>query len=111
LSADGKLSWQVPQAKERSEEAVIIKVSNSNAERFHSFIIQVNPSARADPEGADAFREWTELATGRKVEAKMIEIVDEAVRLERRDGREFVVPISRFSDQDKAFARELQERK
>ena len=110
LSAEGKLSWQVPHSKERSEEAVIIKVSNSNAERFHSFMIQVNPSAPEDPEGADAFREWTELATGRKVEARMVEIVDEAIQLERRDGREFVVPISRLSDKDRAFVRGLQKR-
>jgi hypothetical protein len=110
LSSDGKLSWQVPHSNERSDETVIIKVSNSNAEQFHSFVIQVIPSAPEDPEATDAFREWTEPATGRKIEARMIEIVDEVVRLERTDGREFVVPISRLSDEDKSFARESQKR-
>jgi hypothetical protein len=109
LSGDGKLTWQVPLNWERTEETVIIKISNGrDVERFHSFIIQVEPSASDAPEVPTAFRNWTERATGRQIEAKLIEVVGEAVQLERRDGRQFIVPLNRLSNEDNAFARDSQ---
>jgi osmotically-inducible protein OsmY len=51
---------------------------------------------------------WTERAAGRQIEARLIEVVGEAVRLERRDGRQFVVPLNRLSDEDNAFTRDSQ---
>ncbi len=46
--------------------------------------------------GEDGFREW-ESADGRSLEARILSVDSGKVRMERVDGREFVIPVDRFA--------------
>jgi WD40 repeat protein len=58
----------------------------------------------AEPSGDQGeFREWSDASGKFRVEAKLIQIADKRVTLERKDGRQVTVPIERLSGADQAY--------
>ncbi|MGA2069613.1 MAG: SHD1 domain-containing protein [Thermoguttaceae bacterium] len=70
----------------------------------HSIDLVGQAPAKAAPgPAADAFRTWTD-NKGRAVEAKL---VDQQIVLKRRDGTEITVPLSKLSEEDRKWVRDL----
>ena len=55
--------------------------------------------------GDVAARTWTDAETGRTIEADLLAVQDDSVRLRRTDGKEFEVRLDMLSEADQAFAR------
>lgn len=56
-------------------------------------------------------REWTD-STGRyKVEAEIVEVTDDGVRLRKSDGSESTVPLNRLSEADQQYAQQFSEQR
>lgn len=119
LSKDNLLQWDVPAAV-RGEQVFLISVSDaSNKTIFHTVRVQIvppkpvaKPKAPADAAADTAdhpepvFRTWTERETGRSLEAKLIRFEADQIVIERKkDGQQFTVPLSRFSEKDQQYVR------
>lgn len=63
-------------------------------------------SAAQSRKGSGEFRQFHD-AKGRAVQARVLDIRGDEVTIERRDGRLFTVPLSRFSQADQNFLRGL----
>lgn len=63
-----------------------------------------NPFATAEEkEAAAEFRTWSDQSGQFEVVAKLLEVADEKVVLEREDGQEIRVPLARLSDADRRY--------
>lgn len=58
------------------------------------------------PAGAAETRTWTSDTGGHEIEAELVEVAGESVRLRRADGKVITTPIARLSRSDRAFLRD-----
>ncbi len=65
-------------------------------------VIFEDSTARAKPSD-ESFRTWTDLSGKFKVEAVLVNVEGDSVRLRRRDGIEVTVPKSKLSNTDRTF--------
>jgi hypothetical protein len=107
ISPAGVLTWDVPETGESERHVVIVSLTAGADRRcFHTFSVEVTGTAEGNAKpAAGEFRMWTEHSTGRQVDARVIGFVDGTVHLERRDGQQFTLPITRFCDEDQARIR------
>jgi S1-C subfamily serine protease len=68
-----------------------------------AFVLLLMPSAKG-AEGAE-MRTWTAASGGFTIEAELVDLKGDSVRLKTKDGRVLEVPLSQLSAADQAFAR------
>ena len=73
--------------------------------RVAAFVLCLAPGLRpAHAQQAEAYRQWTS-TDGKKVEAVLVAVEGETVKLKLRTGAVVGVPLTRFSNDDQAFAK------
>jgi hypothetical protein len=102
ISADGRLTLDVPSQISTTEYPILIGLRDAGGlTSFHSYTLRIlTPEPEASVPG---WRMWTERSGKRQVEARLLEVVEDRIRLEARDGRQFVVPLDAFSENDRAY--------
>lgn len=68
------------------------------------------PAKNGDKPAGDAkgdFRTWTDITGKFRVEAKYVAIENDAVKLVRKDGTTFSVPLAKLSEADQEFAKNI----
>jgi outer membrane protein assembly factor BamB len=70
-----------------------------------SFLVAASPGAETTGR-LDDYREFKD-QQGRSIQARVVEVTEEAVTIQRQDGRRFVVGISAFSQADQDYLRGL----
>lgn len=128
VSKSGLLEWDIPKwlfgspdqtyhkvvlsAGGREVETILVirfvEPSKQQPTESLAALPKLTPTSSAPAEARStqsAPRTWTDRESGRQIEARLIDVTGETVRIVRADGQTFDLPLARLTNEDQAYAR------
>ncbi|MBN2215971.1 MAG: hypothetical protein JW719_01210 [Pirellulales bacterium] len=102
----GRMSHEIERPVQRSDLRIRATLPRSSKSKAKSNPFETSSGNPFEPD--KGFREWKDDTGSFKIEAELVKVEKNAVRLKRRDGRMVTVPLDRLCEEDRRLIEQLQ---